>query len=55
MTVLTLTAPIVNDYLVSTEAYVTEVDTADTFFTPTDTTTRTVNDGCTLLQFWIPG
>jgi thiol-disulfide isomerase/thioredoxin len=54
-TVLTLTDPLVNDYLVSSDAYITEVDTADTFFTPTDTTTRTVNADCTLLQFWIPG
>lgn len=56
-TALTLSSPIVNDYLVENSAYIIEVDDLDNFLTPEidDTIPRPISDECNLIQFWIPG
>jgi hypothetical protein len=54
-TVLTLTNPLVNDYLVANECYVSEVDLEDSFLSPDDPTTRILNDNCNLVIFWMRG
>ena len=55
-TVITLYNATQNEYLISNGAYATEIDDIDAFLNPADVTTpRTVNDHCTLIQFWLPG
>jgi hypothetical protein len=54
-TTLTLTTPIVNDYLTNERPYITEIDTIDTFLSPNDTTTRTVNNNIEFVVFWMRG
>ena len=53
-TVLTLTNPLANDFTISGEAYIVEVDTADSFLTPDDAV-RVVNNSVDLLVFWMRG
>jgi hypothetical protein len=49
-TLLTLKTPLVNDYLVKYEAYLTEVDHVDKFLTSAE---KTLNQDCELVIFWM--
>jgi hypothetical protein len=54
-TQLTMVSNLAHSYTTANGAYFYEIDETDTFLSPADTETRTVNANCNLVIFWLRG